>query len=159
MSYTKRQFVSAAFGSVGMAAYVFDLEPGQIQNAVRTMDSMIAAWNAEGIRISYPLPSSPQDSDLDQETNVPDSANEAIVMNLGIRLASEFGKTISPDLKTVAKKAKSILLSLSTKPIDKQYPSTLPVGAGNKQFRNDRVFFPVPEDKIAVGDDDVLEYE
>lgn len=158
MSYKKRQFIIAAFESVGMAAYIYDLEPGQLESAMRTLDAMMAAWNAEGIRVSYPIPSSPENSDLDQETTVPDSANEAIIMNLGIRLASQFGKTISPDLKMVAKKAKLTLLSMSVKPIPKQLPSTLPLGAGNKRVDSE-VYHPVPEDQISVGDDDILEFE
>lgn len=151
--------MTSAFSSIGLASYVFDLQPGHLEDAMRTLDSMMAAWNAEGLRLSYPIPSSPESSDLDQETTVPDSANEAIIMNLGIRLAAQFGKTISPDLKTVAKQAKAILLSRSTQAIEKQYPETLPLGAGNKQYLNDRVFYPPPEDKVAVGDDDLLEYE
>jgi hypothetical protein len=83
MSYKKRQFISAAFEEIGLASYVFDLQPEQLQSALRRLDAMMADWNAKGIRLGYPLPSSPQDSDLDEDTLVPDSAYEAIICSLG----------------------------------------------------------------------------
>jgi hypothetical protein len=87
MGYTKRQFVTSAFEEIGLADYVFDLQPEQLEAALRRLDSMMAEWNAAGIRLGYAMPSSPQDSDLDTETNVPDSAWEAIITNLAIRIA------------------------------------------------------------------------
>jgi len=74
MGYSKRQFVTAAFEEIGLASYVFDLNPEQMESALRRLDAMMADWNAKGIRLGYPLPSSPQNSDLDEQTNVPDSA-------------------------------------------------------------------------------------
>ena len=87
MGWTKRQFIEQAFDEIGLASYAFDLGPEQMQSALRRLDTMLAAWNALGIRLAYPLPSSPQDSDLDEQTNVPDSSNEAIYTNLAIKLA------------------------------------------------------------------------
>ncbi|OYW93885.1 MAG: hypothetical protein B7Z23_04325, partial [Pseudomonadales bacterium 32-61-5] len=87
MGYSKRQFISAAFEEVGLASYVFDLQPQQIESALRRLDAMMAEWNAKGIRLGYPLPNSPESSDLSAESQVPDSANEAIITNLAIRIA------------------------------------------------------------------------
>ncbi|MFN9801061.1 MAG: packaged DNA stabilization gp4 family protein, partial [Bacteroidota bacterium] len=84
MSYTRRQFVEAAFEEMGMAAYTFDITPQMMESAARRLDAMMATWNARGIRIGFPLPLSPQDTDLDTETGVPDAANEAIIANLAI---------------------------------------------------------------------------
>jgi len=99
MGYTKRQFISAAFEEIGLASYVFDLQPEQLESALRRLDAMMADWNAKGIRLGYPLPSSPQDSTLDEETLVPDSAYEAIICSLGIRLAPSFGKQVMIETK------------------------------------------------------------
>jgi hypothetical protein len=54
MGYTKRQFISAAFEEIGLASYVFDLQPEQLQSALRRLDAMMADWNAKGIRLGYP---------------------------------------------------------------------------------------------------------
>jgi hypothetical protein len=63
MSYTKRQFVDAAFEEIGLASYVFDLTTEELlPRLVRRLDAMMAQWNAKGIRLGYPLPTSAADS-------------------------------------------------------------------------------------------------
>jgi len=159
MSYTKRQFVEAAFEEIGLAAYTFDLSPQQIEAAMRRLDTMMAEWNAKGIRLSYPLPGSPQDSDLDAETTVPDSANDAIITNLGIRIAPSYGKQVMAETKVAAKMAYNTLLSRATMPLEQQLPGTMPSGAGNKPWRNyDDPFLQRPVDLVDSGPDGVLEY-
>lgn len=158
MGWTKRQFVTQAFEEIGLAAYVFDLNPEQLDSALRRLDTMLASWNAKGIRLGYPLPSSPQDSSLDEQTLVPDSANEAIYTNLAIRLAPGFGKTPSVDTKATAKASYDVLLSLAAMPTEMQMPSTLPVGAGNKPWNIDQPFVNRPVDPVLAGRDDPLEF-
>jgi len=78
MGWTKRQFVTQAFEEIGLAAYVFDLTPEQLQSALNRLDSMVASWNAKVIRLGYPISSSPQSSNLDEETNVAEGATTPI---------------------------------------------------------------------------------
>ena len=59
MAYTKRQFVEAALTEIGLASYVFDLQPEQLEYARRRLDAMMADLNGKGLRLSYPIPSSP----------------------------------------------------------------------------------------------------
>lgn len=158
MGYTKRQFVSSAFEEIGLAEYVFDLQPEQLEGALRRLDSMMAEWNAMGIRLAYSMPSSPQDSDLDSETNVPDSAWEAIITNLAIRIAPGYGKTVSPDTKVSAKGAFNVLLQRATFPLEQQLPSTMPTGQGNKPWRWDNPFVPIPADPLDAGPDGPFEW-
>jgi hypothetical protein len=158
MSYTKRQFVEEAFAELGMAAYTFDLSPQQLDACLRRLDTMMATWNARGIRLGYPLPSSPQDSDLDTETQVPDSANEAIITSLAIRLAPQYGKTVSLDTRTTAKQAYDTLLARAAFPIEQQFPRSLPMGAGQKPWRYDDPFMPAPTDPVLSGQEGPLEF-
>lgn len=158
MSYTKRQFVEEAFAELGMASYTFDLSPQQLDACLRRLDTMMATWNARGIRLGYPLPSSPQDSDLDTDTQVPDSANEAIIANLAIRLAPQYGKTVSLDTRTTAKQAYDTLLARAAFPIEQQFPRTLPMGAGQKPWRYDDPFMPAPTDPVLSGQEGPLEF-
>lgn len=159
MSWTKRQFVAQAFEEIGLASYVFDLTPEQLQSALRRLDAMMASWNAKGIRLGYPLPSVPTDSDLDERTNVPDSANEAIYTNLGVRLAPSFGKAVSPDAKAIAKTTYDVLLARAAMPIEQQMPGTMPSGAGNKSWRaHDNPFLSPPADPVLAGQDGPIDF-
>ena len=157
MGWTKRQLVTQAFDEIGLASYIFDLQPEQLQSALRRLDTMMATWNAQGIRLAYPLPSNPQDSDLDQETEVPDSAYEAIYTNLAIRIAPSFGKQVAIEVKTTAKQAYNVLLQRATHPIDMQLPRTMPAGAGQKPWRIDDPFLPPPQNPVQTGSEGYLQ--
>ena len=158
MSYSKRQYVEAAFAEIGMAGYVFDLQPQDLEQALRRLDAMMAEWNAKGIRLGYPLPGSPQFSDINVQSEVPDSANEAIITNLGMRLAAGYGKAVMPQTMMVAKQAYNTLLARATFPVQQQLPATMPAGAGTKPWRvYDNPFIRPPVDPVQVGPDGVLE--
>lgn len=156
MGYSKRQYVEAAFEEIGMANYVFDLQPEQLESAMRRLDAMMAEWNAKGIRLGYPLPSSPQQSDLDEQTYVPDSANQAIITNLAMRIAPGYGKQVMAGTMATAKSSYNTILSKATFPTEKQFPDTLPSGAGNKPWMYD-VFLPGPEEQVLAGQDGPIE--
>jgi hypothetical protein len=156
MGYSKRQFVEASLEEIGLASYVFDLSPQQVESAVRRLDAQMASWNALGIRVGYPLPGSPQDTGLDDETNVPDAAYEAIITNLGIKLAPSYGKTVSADTKATAKRTYDTLLSRAAMPMEMQLPASMPRGAGAKAY--DDPFVDNPEEPILAGRDGPLEF-
>lgn len=137
MSWTKRQIVRQAFSVIGLADYDFDLQPEQLQNALYLLDGMMATWNAKGIPLSYPLPTSPEESDLDDESNIPDRANEAVYLNLANRIATTLGKTTTAELKAAAWYAYNNLLSWAMQPQEMSLPHTMPRGQGNKPYRND----------------------
>ena len=159
MGYSKRQFVAAAFEEIGLASYVFDLQQEQLQSAMRRIDAMMADWNGKGIRLGYPLPNSPQDSDLDEPTLVPDWANEAIITNGAVRLAPGYGKVVMPETKAVAKDSYNTLLQRATMPPEQQLPATMPAGAGNKPWRvYDNPFIRPPVDPVDAGPDGPLQF-
>ena len=159
MGWTKRQFIEHAFEEIGLASYVFDLNPEQLQSALRRLDTMLAAWNALGIRLGFPLPSSPQDSDIDEQTNVPDRSNEAIYTNLAVKIAPSYGKQVMPDTKATAKESYNTLLSIAAMPPEQQLPSTMPAGAGNKPWRvYDNPFIRQPVDPVDAGPDGPLQF-
>lgn len=159
MSWTKREFIEQAYDEIGLASYVYNLTAEQLQSALRRMDSMLAQWNAKGIRISYPLPGSPSESSLDSATNVPDSANEAIYTNLAIKIAPSHGKVVSQETKNTARESYTTLLSRATNPATMQLPGTMPSGAGNNRWRTGYdIFLQKPIDYIATGPDGVLDF-
>jgi hypothetical protein len=136
MGWTKKQYINQAFEEIGLASYVFDLTPEQINSALRRLDAMIALWIANGIRFNWDLTSKPNNSDLDKEVNVPDSAHEAIYLNLAIRLAPSFGKIVPNGLITMAQQAyASVMSTFAEIPPEMTFPRSLPLGAGNKTWR------------------------
>ena len=56
MGYTKEQFVIGGFEEIGFASYAYDLQPEQLNTALRRLDAMLAEWYGKGIRIGYPMP-------------------------------------------------------------------------------------------------------
>ncbi len=158
MGYSKRQFVEAAFEEIGLASYVFDLQAEQLESALRRLDAMMADWNGKGIRLAYPVPGSPQNSEIESPSDVPDWANEAVITNLAVRIAPGYGKTVMADTKATARSAYQTLLSRATMPPEQQLPSTMPAGAGNKPWRTyDSPFIRRPVDPVLVGPDGPLD--
>ena len=155
MGYTKRQIIEEAYGELGMASYVFDLDVDVLQRALRRLDSMMAEWNGHGIRLGYPIPASPDDSDLDELANVPDWATESIILGLAVRLAPGHGKTVSPQTLSAARRALDTVLGKVAMPPQVQITG-LPCGAGAKSI--DAPFLPAPSDPLTAGPDSVLEF-
>lgn len=160
MGWTKRQYIEQAFVEIGLAGYVFDLTPEELNTALRQLDSMIATWNARGIRIGWPMTANPQDADLDQPTDATDAANEAIYCGLAVRIAPTFGKTVGGQTQFFAKQGYDLLLSISAQPVSRQLPDTMPAGAGNKPWRNnDSPFIRPPVDPLLDGPGTILEFD
>lgn len=156
MGWTKQEFIDQAFTENGLAPQVFNVDPDKMVAALRNLDSMMATWYGRGIRLGYPLPSSPGDSNPDDDTGVPDSANEAIYLNLAIRLAPSCGKTVSIETKASAQAAYQVILSAAARP-GRQSSRVLPAGAGNKWTR--RPFLsPDPVPLEAADGGDVLDF-
>lgn len=159
MGWTKRQFIEQAFDEIGLAPYTYELSTEQLTSALRRLDAMMAEWNGKGIRLGYPLPSSPAGSSLDEQTSVPDMANEAIILNLAMRLSPAYGKQMLVQSIGAARNAYGAILARFTGPIERALPS-MPSGAGNKSWRDyGSPFTPVPEEPLLAGDDGPLVLE
>lgn len=161
MGWTKRDFITQAFEEIGLASYVFDLTPEQLQSALRRLDAMIAGWNANGVRIGYPLPVSPNSSDIDVDTYVPDFACEAIYLGLALRLAPAYGKTVPMETKQLADMAYNNMANQVSLPImERQLPQTMPRGQGTKPWRNfNNPFVYAPTKELESGGDGNIIFE
>ncbi len=159
MGWTKRQYVNAAYEELGYSTYQYDLDSEQLQLGMKRLDSMLMSWNNQGVRLGYAQPSSPQNGDLDTQAGTPDRGDEAIYTNLAIRIAPSIGKTAPMELKATARNAFRQLIRHYAQPIEKQFPDTLPRGAGNKAWRWDRDnFMNRPEDPIDAGPDGIINF-
>jgi hypothetical protein len=156
MSWTKRQLVTQALEEIGLAAYVFDLSADQMNSARIKLDAMMSSWNARGIKINYSLPTNQDDSDLDQDSGVPDAAYEAIYKNLAIQLAPSYGKQISPDTRISAKLSLDALIKSIVIVPTMKFPTSMPLGAG---YKSENITFVQPtDDNILSTPNNTLEF-
>lgn len=160
MGWTKLDFVKRGYEEIGLADYVFDLEPEDLSSALVRLDSMMAEWDVNGIRVGYPLTGSPDDSKLGTEFDVPLFATGPIIYNLALLLPSKEGKTASPATKKAAKDGLCMLYRVCVGVPEQQQPSRLPRGAGNRRWNGhwSRFFRPVettPPSEENILEDDV----
>jgi hypothetical protein len=159
MPWTRRQFITEAFSEIGIGSD-FSLSADMLESARVRLDAMMAEWNGRGLRLGYPIGANPTDGDLDDVTNVPDSANEAVFLNLAIKIAPSFGRTLMPETKASARTALNTVSLRNTLPPVMQFPSSLPRGAGQKPYRNDTSpFFPEPTDPLLAGEDGEISFD
>jgi hypothetical protein len=146
VSWTKRELIAEAFAELALGSD-FDITPEEQLSALRRLDTMMGVWDGKGIRLGYPLPASPADSDPDQDSGLPDTALEPVYLNLALRLAPGFGKVVSVDTRRNASDGYDRLLIAAAQPLPPQQPNTMPRGAGNKPWRPlSSPFFPQPAD-------------
>jgi len=155
MSYTKRQLVEAAMAEIGLASYSFDLMPEQRELALRRLDSMMAEWNTRGLRLGYPIPDNPANSNIADDSNIPDAAWEAVITNLALRLAPSYGKMVNPATMVTARHALNTILSRASMPPEMKLPA-MPSGAGNKTI--DDPFLEQPGESLIAGPDATLDF-
>lgn len=148
---TKQELIDAAFAELALSeGDGFGITPDEKQRALGRLDAMIATWAAKGVRIGYNFA-----GDLNTESGIPDSANEAVFLNLARRLAPGFGKALSAETLKNARDGYDTLLWASAHPIEQQLPHTMPRGQGNKPWRTaDNAFLPRPDtNPLRVEDD------
>jgi hypothetical protein len=140
VSYTKGELVKAALSEIGIADYEFDITPGELASGIRRLNSMMSQWSDRGVRISFNYLGA-----SDDDSSLPSIAEEAVISNLALRLASSYGKQVAPEVRSTAKRALNSLYNEAAYPNEMQL-QTIPIGAGFKTGFDDDVFF-VPKKK------------
>ena len=133
MSWTKRQVIERAFAKIGLRSTSFDIDPEELQSGLIELDLMMGLWERDNIRFGYPFNANPDDAKLSDSTNAPRDAVEAMVNNLAVRIAVEYGKTPSVDVTKAAKREYSRLLAQYNKPPNAAR-ADMPSGAGNHRY-------------------------
>lgn len=151
---TKREIVYAALEELGLGVYAFDPSADELNAALKRLDRLAAQWESIGIRLGYLMPSTPNGSDLDDESGLPDTAIAAYAANLALSIAPTVGKTVQPQTFKSAKDGYNSLLISRGAPPEMQHQNMLPVGAGNKPLAKDRQYFN-PDDRLSTGDDEL----
>jgi hypothetical protein len=155
MAWTLQQLVDEAYAELALAGYVFDLSPDEQQRGARRLMSMMATWEAKGVRTGFAFPANAADIDLDAPSGLSESAAETVYLNLAVRLSAGLGKQLSPSTMAAAREGYEALLLACAMPPQQQLPNTMPRGAGNKPWGNlNRPFMPTPDTSpLQVADD------
>lgn len=150
MSWTKGDIVREAYAEIALAGWVYDLDPEEIATALRRLDTLMATWQSQGLRLGYNLNADPLGSDEADASGLPLEAVEAVYMALAVRIAAGKGKALSGSTKSTAKAAYDALVSRQAGADiqQQQFRSGSPRGAGNKPWRNpNRPYLPTPTTK------------
>lgn len=155
MGWTKQLLINQGLDEIGKNPSIFNIDPDDMESCLRTLDSMMATLNNRRIRLGYALPSSPESSSLNDDSGLPDWANEAVYLMLAVRIAPRFGKTPSVETKLAARTAFASLPNQASFPPEQQFRAGLPSGAGNKPERTPNyTFLPPPVDALTAGQAD-----
>lgn len=146
---TKREIILQAYSELGLAEYNFDLSPEELNTARKRLDRMMAQWETK-VQIGYFLPGNPDDSDLDDESGLPDGAVDPAATNLAVLLAPGLGKTLMPYTLIAAKNGYNSILAQFAQIPQLRYPDNLPVGAGNKPIANNGNTYFRPDNQVTV---------
>lgn len=149
--WTKRALINEAFSELGLQGYEFDITPEEQMTALRRLESMMATFEAKGVRVGYAF-QIPDELDPDTESGLPDSAVEPVYLNLAIRLGPGFGKAIRAETKQAAKDGYTTLLWIAAQPQQQQMRGGMPAGAGNRNRLPYRPFLAPPDrSPLSVG--------
>lgn len=149
MGYRKKDLIKGAFEELGLGNYEFDFSPEMLQSALERLDSMMAEWSATGLQLGYPLTSSPDDSTITDESNIPIWAVSAVRTNLALTIAPILGAPVSQQTQKSAQDGYDLVMKMMFEPLKYQYPSTLPVGSGNYWYNYNNInYYPSPTENI-----------
>jgi len=130
---TRAVILQRAFARIGIADYVFDVEPDERAEARLTLDGMMSEWDAAGVALGY-TPSGGADNDAVMMTT-PAWADAVIWNNLAVRLAPDYGKTILVDLRRDARRGYDLAVSKTIViPVERRATPRV-VGGGARYYR------------------------
>jgi P22 tail accessory factor len=150
--WTKRDLVNQALDELGLSSAVFDMQPEQMESVKRRLDLMMASWNAEGIRLGYPV-GSLENSDLDDDSGLPDVSVEAVYLSLAVMIGPMFGRIVSDTTKSRAAQMKNIIKARWTEPPRQKMRGDMPAGAGNRGYQP---FLSTPPEPVTDGSGGII---
>ena len=132
--------IKSALQEILVQASEAELEPDETQDALTYMNRFMDQIAAQGTALGYTQVTSPSDP-----ITIPEGAINGLVFELAIRLAPQFGKAVSIDLRQNAKDGRDAMRRIAVFVRSSVFPDTLPRGSGNEDDFNGstgRHFYP-----------------
>lgn len=144
MPVKTREVITDALEMLIVQAEEAKIEQAEGNAAIRTLNDMMAQWEAQSIYLGYTIV-----SDMSDEITVPLGAILGIKCNLALYLAPKYNVEASALLIKNATESFDVVVDIATEMRPSEYPSTLPQGSGNDDlgYRND-TFYPAQQDTI-----------
>ncbi|HIE4798962.1 TPA: packaged DNA stabilization gp4 family protein [Serratia marcescens] len=145
---SKGDLVRASLRKIGVAsnATLTDTEPQSIEDSLDDLEMMMAEWengdSDKGIALGYAFSDDGVPPGPDDVHSLPTYSLNAVISNLAVRIANDYGFDPPQTLVLKARRGKELLIkALSRKrtPV-LSYPNRMPVGSGNRLFNGQRYF-------------------
>ncbi len=137
------ELITDALTKILVAARERPIRPEQMNEGIRYLNRMMAAFDARGISLGYTIVENEAD-----EITVPIGALEGICANLSIRLAPIYNMRVSVELAKEAKDGMNAMLDIAVKVEPTCLPPTMPIGSGNEHHNDHRKFFAGKQSEI-----------
>ena len=156
---TKNEVINRAYSQLRISGLTVTPQPGEMQNALNRLESMMAEYDGRNICLDYIFEEVPA---LDSSTGVDTQFNQMMETNLALRLVPDFGKQIKQDdsLVLLGKQATQSLSNASARSAivnRTTYPRRQAIGSGNtfrwqrwRRFTQDAPNAPISCDTITI---------
>ncbi len=132
---TALQIINRAAAKIGVKRAGVDLTDDEINDAIDELNDMMLEIDAAGTALNYTIVSSKTDL-----ITTPDWTYGAMSSQLGIRIAPEYEVSVSGELATQANESWKIVLKRTEELNSVNFPTTMPIGAGNEYWDNERFY-------------------
>ncbi len=137
---TAISLVTRALFLNGASSQINPASPELIQLAFQDLIDMLVEWAALNINLGVTIPENPAD-----EINNPPDTNQVIRYQLAVYSAPTFQVQAPIEVKGLAARLYTNLLTTYAPHPLPEWTDTLPIGSGNTRGTKPRVFFPTPE--------------
>ncbi len=124
----KGEYVSGAYEQLAIWGITADPEPQEIVKALVRLNGLMLQWENRNIFLGWNVGA----EDPNDESGLPDWAQEAVFTNLALKIAPLYGRMATTDQKQEAANAYEAITLNNL--CNMEYPDTMPVGAGNQRY-------------------------
>ena len=128
----KGEIVRAAFAKNNIGELTSPMTPNESEVGLNLLDGMMLTMDAQGVRLRYSS-SSPNKADPNDESMILEWALESVIVLLAKRIASNYAKSITPELKNEIRFATQTLANakVGDTTATLPYSGNMPIGRGN----------------------------
>jgi hypothetical protein len=135
---TGADIVNGALRKLGVKPSDSAITGQEMLDGIESMNDMLIEWENSGIVMGFaPI------ADSADTVRVPRGTESTIKAALAGRLASDYSKQPSASLLGEISASFDNMLRITQKPLNVEFPDTLPSGSGNECTDTDTRFFPI----------------